>query len=172
MLNGYPLEVLPWQDALPELYQFILMDRGSNNAMMAVIGFIVALGVVNTILMSVLERTREFGVMLAIGVSPSRVARLILLESALLGVVSVTIGAALGALMTWPLIEYGLDVSAAMGDQMQAAGVSVSSIFRAAWDWPAMITYCSAALILSALAGAWPAWRAAHLRPVDAMRHT
>ena len=79
---------LSWQEALPDLQTFIEVDTRTNELFFFVLGFIVILGVINTMLMSVLERVREFGVMMAVGMRPASLAGLVLIEGTLLGFAS------------------------------------------------------------------------------------
>ncbi|MCO4746916.1 MAG: ABC transporter permease [Proteobacteria bacterium] len=165
------LDVLNWKQALPELFAMIQVDKQSNDFLMAIIGIIVALGVLNTVLMSVLERTREFGVLMAVGMSKRAVAILVLLEGAALGVVGTLAGVALGFLPSWYVVNEGIDMSGYLGDTMDQGGVVMSTMIYGAWDPPRLLNYAIAALVLSILAAAWPAWRVTRLQPVDAMRH-
>lgn len=170
-LPDQPVEVLPWQEALPEMYQFTMLDRQSQRAMFFVMAIIVAMGVLNTVLMSVMERVKEFGVMLALGTRPSQVFRVIVLEGVLLGLFATVVGAGIGILATIPTMEYGIDYSAMMGENVEVAGVTMDSHVYAAWNWPGTIGFCISAWVMTVLASIWPAWRASRLAPVDAMRH-
>jgi ABC-type lipoprotein release transport system permease subunit len=170
-LPDQPVEVLPWQEALPEMYQFTMLDRQSQRAMFFVMAIIVAMGVLNTVLMSVMERVKEFGVMLALGTRPSQVFRVIVLEGVLLGLFATVVGAGIGILATIPTMEYGIDYSAMMGENVEVAGVTMDSHVYAAWSWPGTIGFCISAWVMTVLASIWPAWRASRLAPVDAMRH-
>lgn len=165
------LEVLSWRQAISEIAAMIEVDKLSNHVMLAIIGLIVAMGVLNTVLMSVLERTREFGVMLALGVKPRRLATIVLLEGAVLGAIGAVLGWALGLLFTWPLVVYGIDYGAMMGEAMTSGGVVMSSVMKAAWDWERMGVAAVLTVVATWLAAAWPAWRVTSLQPVDAMRH-
>lgn len=166
------LEVLHWEDALPDLQSFIERDRQTGRVMLLVIGIIVAMGVLNTVLMSVMERVRELGVMLALGVSPRRVASLVLLEGAVLGLLSAVVGALLGLAVIVPTSKSGIDFSAAMGGaNMEVEGVSISAVLYPAIDWPALFAFCAIACLFTVLSAVWPAAHAARLQPVDAMRH-
>lgn len=170
-LPGDGVEVLPWQKALPEMYEFTVMDRQTQRSIFFVMGIIVAMGVLNTVLMSVMERVKEFGVMLALGTRPRQVFQVILLEGMLLGVFATALGAGLGILATIPTIEYGIDYSALMGDNVEVAGVTMDAQVYAAWNWPGTISFCICAWLMTVLASVWPAWRASRLQPVEAMRH-
>lgn len=165
-------EVLDWKRALPEIWQLIQVDAQSNNAFLVVMGLMVALGVLNTILMSVMERIREFGVLLALGVTPLRIAAIILLEGLLLGIGSVALGCVLGALLTWPMISVGIDMSAMMGgDNYEMGGVALSTRIFAAWDYTRCGAIAAFGVLFCVLAAIYPALRAARLKPVDAMHH-
>lgn len=166
------VEVLSWKEALPEVYQYIQMDANTNHVFMGIIGLIVALGVLNTVLMSVLERVREFGIMMALGLTPSQIARLILLEGLLLGLVATALGVAAGLAMTWPLATHGLDYAAFTGESgLEVSGMSVDSLMKANYAWDKTAAYAIASLLMTVLASVYPAIKASKLRPVDAMRH-
>ena len=173
-LLGRPeLDVRHWKDALPELFALIQMDRSSGDVMLAIIGLIVAFGVLNTLLMSVLERTREFGVMLAVGMKPRRLARLVLAEGLVLGVIGALGGLVLGLLLTWPTVQYGIDFSAMAGgaETMESGGIAVDTLMKARWDPTRMTVYFVGAVLFCALAALYPAWSISKLRPVQALRH-
>jgi len=165
-------DVLEWPDALPSLVNFIEIDRVSGDVMMAVMGLIVAMGVLNTVLMSVLERTREFGVLMAIGMRPRRLGMLVLVESAALGLIGSVLGAILGAASTQYLVDYGIDYSGMMGETMEMEGLVLSTVMFGAWDLDRMGAYVGATIVVTVLAGAWPAWHLTRLEPVEAMRAT
>lgn len=166
------LEVLDWEQALPEVVEFIRADRVNNAVTMGIIGIIVAIGVLNTVLMSVMERIREFGVMLALGLPPRQIAALIVLEGTLLGAGAAAAGLLLGVALSWPLVTYGLDYSDMLGSEsFETAGVVISSTLFATWDVGGMAGWTLAAWLMTILSTLWPAWTAARLSPVDAMRH-
>lgn len=169
-LAAQDLEILTWREALPELVSFIKMDRAGGEIMMTILIMIVTMGMFNTLLMAVLERTREFGVLLAIGMKPGQVQRLILLEGVLLGALGVTAGFILGALITWPCVVYGLDFTS-MGETMETSGVAMSMHIYSVYNWPRMIAFSFGGLLITSAAAIWPAWRVGRLDPVTAMRH-
>lgn len=166
------LDVLHWQEALPEVYELIILDDRMNGVFMGVIGIIVALGVLNTVLMSVMERIREFGVLLALGMSPRQLARMVMLEGLVLGVGATALGVAIGVGLTWPIATNGLDYAKMTGmESMDVSGVTVSTLIYAGWNVELMVIYAVASVALTTLAAIYPAWRAAGLQPVEAMRH-
>ena len=100
-------DVLDWPEALPELVHFIRIDRVSGDAFMTVMGLIVAMGVLNTVLMSVLERARELGVLMATGLRPPHVVALIVIENLALAAFALALGTVLGAAGGWYMVEVG-----------------------------------------------------------------
>ncbi|MBO6557432.1 MAG: ABC transporter permease [Pseudomonadales bacterium] len=101
------LTVSPWEEVQATFYRTMQSDRQGNNFMMGLIVFIVFIGVLNTVLMSVLERTREFGVLRAIGARPASLIRLITLETSILATISVLLGMVLIAPMVYWLSQVG-----------------------------------------------------------------
>jgi ABC-type lipoprotein release transport system permease subunit len=166
------LEVLHWKEAISDIWGLIQVDQVSGDISLAILGTIVAMGVLNTVLMSALERTREFGVMLSLGMKPRRLAALILLEGATIGVLGALLGALVGLGLSWPLVEYGLDYSGYFGsDTFEAAGLALSSIVKGRIDPVRMTNYTFVAIAFTTLAAAYPAWHVSRLRPVEAMHH-
>jgi len=174
LVGGPDREVLSWSGALPELYGMIQIDRNSGDLMLAILGIIVAMGVLNTVLMSVLERTREFGVMFALGMKPRQVASLVLLEGAVLGACGAAIGLVLGLLFSWPMVEYGIDFSSYAGgaESMDMAGISVESVIKGQINPWRTSVYVVGTVVFTTLAALYPAIHVARLKPVDAIHHT
>lgn len=166
------IEVLDWKQALPELWALIEVDRTSGDVMLFLLGAIVAMGALNTVLMAALERTREFGVMLALGLRPPQLARLILTEGLLLGLMGATLGLVVGILLSWPLVTVGLDYSSYIGESYETAGVVVSSVIKGRFDPLRMAAYTVVATLMTTASAIYPALQVARLQPVQAMRHT
>lgn len=163
---------LSWQEALPDLQTFIEVDTRTNELFFFVLGFIVILGVINTMLMSVLERVREFGVMMAVGMKPGSLAALVLIEGTILGFASAVIGTVLGTAFTYPLATSGLDFSQEMGETMMVEGVAMDSLMFAQYAPERMLLYATVAMVMTILASAWPAWRVTRMQPIEAIKHS
>lgn len=165
------LELLTWSEAMPELVGFIEMDSNMNVMTSLLIFIIVAFGIANTFLMSVLERVRELGLLAALGVTPARVGGLVLRETLLLGVMALALGLGLGLLAHLYMSTEGLDYGALMGGDLEVSGVIVddllikSELHVAKWATSGLVVL--AMVLLSAL---YPAWRATRLQPSQAMR--
>jgi putative ABC transport system permease protein len=166
------LDVLNWKEALPELAGMIQMDRASGDFMMVIIGLIVAFGVLNTLLMSVLERTREFGVMLSLGMKPRQVFGLVLTEGLVLGGIGAVVGLGLGLLFSLQAVYQGIDYAAFTGTEaMEMEGIVMDTVMKGEWDPVRMVYYLICGVIFCVCAAVYPAWAISRLQPVQAMRH-
>jgi putative ABC transport system permease protein len=120
--------------------------------------------------MSVFERTREMGVLRALGLRPGKLVWLVILESFFLAAVATTIGLVLGGLLDWYLVVHGLDFTSSTPDGFSFEGVMLDPVMKGSVRaWPIIATVISV-FFVSILASLWPAWRAAHLQPVEAIR--
>ncbi len=167
---GTDLEVATWQQALPQLRDALALDALGRRILIAGLFGIVAIGAAATLLASVLERTRELGLLLALGTPPALLRRMVLAEGALLGLSAIALGLACGTVATAALAHFGLDARTLFRDEIAYGGALFSLLIRAAWDWPQTFR---AALLLFAVhlaAAAWPALRAGATAPAEAMR--
>jgi ABC-type lipoprotein release transport system permease subunit len=165
-----PVRVMAWPELAPELANYVQFNHGVTVVLFFIFFLVAVIGVMNTMLMAVFERTREFGMLMAVGMRPAQVIGLILTEAAGLGVASLVVGAALGVPLLWYLQVHGLDLGGATGEVVSVAGVVVGHLWYGRQDFPA---YSQAAVGLAATAlvsALYPAWRAARLRPTEAMR--
>jgi len=161
------LVVLDWNVLQPGLKQAIQADMTSAWFMYAVLIILVAFSVLNTQLMSVLERTREFGTMMALGLKPSRLGALVFTETFLMSSLGLALGTALGTVLAWYLSFVGFSypgmeemaVRFNLPDRMYPS-LSLLSIFLG----PGIVFACSL------LASVYPALRLFFLQPVNAMR--
>ena len=163
--------VLPWHELQPDLAVFIAMKVGGSKVMMFVLALLVAAGIFNTLFVSVMERLREFGIMLAVGFSPGQLFRLVMLESAWLAVVGLTAAAVVTIGPYLYLASTGIDMSALVGtDQMEVAGVGMPSVMRVGIYGESVLLIGASALAAILLSGVYPAWRAGHADPVKTIR--
>ena len=164
------IETLDWREALPTLYQFTLKDRQTSLAIFFIMGLMIAIGVLNTIAMSALERQRQLGVMMALGLTPMMMGGLLVIEGFVLGLFGSVTGVALGALFSWPVVLYGLDISSMVGEGMEVGGVVMETVIHASWHVKGMVDFGLTAIALSIAATFWPAWRTSRLSALQAMR--
>lgn len=165
LLTGNPVEVSPWQVVEKAFYRAMQADLQGMWISLGIINLIVAIGVLNTVLMAIMERTREFGVLRALGTRPATVFVLILGETALLSVFGVLAGGALGVIFNALLAKHGIvyPTPVEYGGYVFDRLVSMVS-FRSVWI-PAVLTFGTAILV-----SLIPATRAARVAPARAMR--
>ena len=109
-LAGLPVEVLPWRESMPTVAQSLLLDEVFNYVMNGVVLAMVGLGILNTILMRVLERRYEFGLCAALGLRPVQLAVMIIGESLALTTISLALGLVLGLTAQHYFATAGLDL--------------------------------------------------------------
>jgi len=154
-----------WMEIEPEFYRTMQADRRGDNISQFIIMLIVAVGVLNTVLMTVLERTREYGVMAAIGTSPRRIFSLIVIETGMLALLSCLAGAIIGSFALWYFVSTGISYP----EPVTIAGLTVTTLraeFVPIVYWKSFLLVMATALLVSLP----PALRAARIRPVDALR--
>jgi ABC-type lipoprotein release transport system permease subunit len=164
------LETLTWREAMPQLIKLIEMDKQQGWIVMVLIMVVVAFGVTNTMLMSVLERVRELGLQAALGMTPTGIARLIVAETLVLSLVSLAIGGTMGMIGHFYLAEIGIPLGA-MGENLEMGGVVIDDYrLGSAIDPPRWIGGTLMVFGLMFISALYPALRAARLDPAKAMR--
>jgi ABC-type lipoprotein release transport system permease subunit len=162
------LEIKAWYEIDNYLSSMLNMMDGFVLVWIIIIFLALSFGLVNTLVMAVFERTREIGLIQALGMRPSMIVYQILLESLLLLLIGLAIGNALAVATVLPL-ESGLDVSSvAEGMAMMGA----SSMLYPNLTLDDMILANVVVIILGILTSIFPAWRAARLNPVQAINST
>lgn len=161
------LIVHDWDALQPGLKQAIKADMSSAFFMYGILVVLVAFSVLNTQLMSVLERTREFGIVMALGLTPGRLGRLVLLETAIMGVMGLVLGALLGGLVTWWFSINGFSYP---GMEEMAGKFNLPPRFYPQVTMHSLLIGPAIVFIFTLLAALYPALRLNRLRPVDAMR--
>ena len=173
-MQGQPefehVEVLNWQQTQPDLAGMIAVDKSANRISQLMISLLIAAGILNTMLMSVLERIREFGVMMALGMSPRSLFSLVILESFWLAV----IGLIIGIIITIPwylyMAETGIDLTSAYGDDFSFGGVLLDTVFKIRLFKESIIVILIGLFGLALLSGVYPAWRAGRIPPVESLK--
>lgn len=166
-------EVLEWRKLAPEFATLIDLMWAYEYFILILVFVAAAAGAANTMMMATFERTREFGMLLALGVKPRRIVSLVVTEGVMLGVLGLTAGALGGvALVSW-LARSGLDLSKLAGgaaESISFIGLQTSMVMFPRLALGGLWRSLLAVLLTSLLAALWPAARAARLRPVEAMR--
>ncbi len=116
-----------WQEVMPEVASYIRMDKSSNWIFQAILLFLVLFTIFNTMLMSVLERRREFAVLMALGTKPSQIASLIFFESAFLGALGCAAGIVLGVVVALVFNVVGIDLAWFVKEGISISGFALST---------------------------------------------
>jgi len=163
------VDAFRWEQAMPDISNAIKMDYVGLQIMVLFMYLIVAIGTINTLLMSVMERSREFGVIRAIGLNKKGIRKIVVTEALVLGVTGVVIGYSLAMLACLYTSTHGIDYSAFIKDKGMA-GTLIDPIIYSIYDWPTMIKLGIGMVVLSVVASLYPAHYVLKTRPADAMR--
>jgi len=164
-INNPELSVATWQVFAKAFYEAMKADQEGMWIMLVIIVIIVAVGVLNTVLMSVLERRREYGILKAVGTKPSQIIRLVLLEVTILAIISLFIGTGLGFAANSFLSTHGIS----FGQALTYGGMKFETMYAEvnvrSFAIPAVTVLLSAILI-----SLFPAIKAAKTEPAKTMR--
>ncbi len=164
-----PVQVSAWPELAPELADYVQFNHRVTFILFFIFFLLAAMGIVNTMLMAIIERTRELGMLMAVGMRPVQVVGLIVAEAASLAGASLVLGAVLAAPLLWYLQAHGLNLGGHRG-AVSLGGVVVGPIWHGQQD---VTAYAQAALGLALVAlvsALYPAIRAARFRPTEALR--
>ncbi len=162
-----PLTVLDWNELMPGLRQSIEMDLVSGLIFYLLLVLVVAFSILNTFLMAIFERTREFGVLMAIGTTPGRLTKVLLIESMTLTFIGIIAGILIGSLITLYFQAHGIDIS---GASELLSQFGITGRIYPKLSWLSATSGPLAVLIITFFAALYPAIKVRMLRPVEAMR--
>jgi putative ABC transport system permease protein len=131
LVAGRRVAVRPWQEVLPEVASYIRLDRGSNWIFQALLMVLILFTMFNTVLMSVLERQREFAMLLALGTRPSEVRWQVFAETVYLAALGCAMGAAAGGAAAGALQVWGLDLRTFYAHGVTISGFAIDPILHA-----------------------------------------
>jgi len=164
---GY--DIATWETSIPELKQTLEL----KSRVMGIFGIgmlcIAAIGILNLLMMAVFERTREIGVLGAMGLKPGQITTLFLLEGILIGVAGAALGTVLGLLLNGALAYYGMDFSA-FADATEYSAL-ISGRIYSQMSLLKVFQHAITILIISALAALSPAREAARREPAEALHY-
>lgn len=120
-----PASLYSWEEIIPSLANYVKIDRASNRIFNGIIIFLSLFTIFNTILMSAIERTREFAMMLALGTPQNRIRAQVFCESAIIGLFGCLIGLAVGGAGAYATQVYGLDLTSLVGEGVDVSGFAM-----------------------------------------------
>lgn len=167
-VSGKEHEVMSWQELLPEVHQHIQMDKGSMFIILGILYLLICFGIFGTLLMMVVERRYEMGMLVAIGMKKRKLAGLFLAES----ILTVFIGSFLGILCSIPIVMYLKKYPIRIGGEMAEAyrQFNFEPIFPASTNPSIFITQGLIVLAIGLILSLYPVISALRLDPVKAMR--
>ena len=164
-LPGYEIE--SWETNYPELTTAISSKGAAMNVMSVVIMLIAGIGILNLLLMAVYERTREIGVLGALGFRPRQISWLFILEGTLIGLVGVAAGILLGLALNGLLRIIGLDFTAF--SSLTSYMALINEKVYPSWGMEKLVSRALTVAIIAALAALIPAREAAGKEPAQAL---
>ena len=166
-LGATPFKVETWETAS----SFLVIGstkRSYGGAFLMMVFLISTIGIVNSILLSTLERVREIGIMKAMGMKESGIIRLFAYEAFCLGLLGGSIGVGMATIANVYLVNVGIDFTAMMGDI--DIGYPIAARFYGAWNWSVTLWASLFGVIASLAASYLPARKAARLDAVECLR--
>lgn len=164
-----PITARSWRETMPDVAGFIAVDQGGNYVLQTIIMVLVCAGIFNSLFVSVIERQREFGVMLAIGFTPIQLFVLLVLESWWMSIAGLLAAALITAFPYALLSRYGLNMAGLM-DEVSISGVGVDPHMYVQIHPDKLLMICGLIVFATLLAGIYPAIRAARVPPIDAIK--
>jgi putative ABC transport system permease protein len=165
----YPdLDVMSWKILLPDVAMLNDLVEVSLIVIMIIILAALGFGIVNTMLMVVLERVKELGMLMAVGMSKIRIFTMIILESVLLCMTGAAVGMIFGAIVIEIFNKKGIDLSSFAQKGMEAWGFNAVMYPTLSWTYYLLVALL--VVITGLAASAYPAWKALKLNPADALR--
>ena len=170
MINGrnQHLVALTWDQIQPGIKQSIELDYSSGWVMYIVLIAVITFSIMNTFLMSVLERTREFGIMLALGLRPLNIGKMVMMEALLLTIIALIIGTLVGVAINYYFDVHGLTFE---GMEEIAAQYNMPATITPQLSLESSLIGPSVILLFTLLSALFPALKIRKLEPVEAMRH-
>jgi ABC-type lipoprotein release transport system permease subunit len=162
-------EIVSWQTSFPELEQALATKGGVMNVFSVIIMGIVGIGILNLLLMAIYERTREIGILGALGLKPGQIAVLFVLEGALMGLVGAAAGVGLGLLINGVIGQVGMDFS--QFSSITSYTALISGKVYPTWGVDKLLQRVLTVVIIATLAALYPAHEAAQREPAEALHY-
>jgi ABC-type lipoprotein release transport system permease subunit len=167
--RSFPVRVRAWPELAPELADYVQFNRRVTFILFLIFFLLAVMGIVNTMLMAIVARTRELGMLLAVGMRPVQLVGLIVAEAAILAGGSLVLGAALGSPALWYLQVHGLYLGGSRG-AISLGGVVVGPLWYGRQDFTAYTQAALGLAVIAVVSALYPALRAARFRPAEALR--
>ena len=162
--------VRTWSEINPWIEQALELDVAFGYIILAIVLIIVVAGILNTVLMSVMERTREFGIMRALGTKSWQIFTTVSLESIFLGILGLLIGAACGIGLTLIFSQVGLDIYGSFDKSLMGQFYILDTVLYPKLALDHLIITCVLIMAAVILVSFYPARKASKMEPVAAIK--
>lgn len=169
-LKARGLEVHGWKDYAADYIAASAQDNISTRVMIVMLFILSFIGIANTMLMAILERTKETGMLRALGMTDGQLILAYALEAGMIGALGSAAGMILGSLINIPMVAYGIDYSAMAAEMSGDYGYRVTAFFRSAWNPLTILLSGVVATILSAATAIPPTLRALRMPVTESLR--
>ena len=164
------LEVHIYLDYLKDYLGYEKIQTGAPQVLAFLLFILSFLGISNTILLAILERTRETGMMRSLGMTDKQIIITYMLEAGFIGVIGSVLGVIFGCLINAPMVKYGIDFSAMADTLSGGIGFRTTGIFRSVWNIPLILGTAIVATLLSSLVAIFPTRKALKMPVTDSLR--
>ncbi len=170
VLKPVGLVALQWQDLLPQLKQMIELDNSSGVLYIIILLFVVGFGILNTVLMSITERFREYGVMLSLGMSQERLVVAVALEIFFMLLIGFIVGNGIGVAVNSYWVAHPIHLGGDIAKLYQEYGFA--PILASSLSFKVFLDSSLTIMGISILAAVYPLWRVLRLEPLKGIRYT
>lgn len=166
----HPLQVYGWEDYVKDYIAASRQDDVTSRIMILLLFILSFLGIANTMLMAILERTREIGMLRALGMTDGELVLSYLVEAGMIGLVGGIVGMILGSLANIPMVNHGIDYSSMARELSGDFGYRITALFRSAWNPATIVGSGIVATLISALLSIPPTLRALKMPVTESLR--
>jgi ABC-type lipoprotein release transport system permease subunit len=173
LINGIQnneLSVLSWDEVMPDFKQSIELDSVSGMLYLFMLIIIVAFGILNTVLMSVVERFNEFGITLSIGMPQKNLVYLVFIETFFIAVMGLLLGNIIGWGINYYILLNPIQLGTEFGKMYEEFGFL--PVIESTLDSAIFINTSAAIFLISLLACLYPAYKVYRLEPMKGIRYT
>ncbi len=160
---GFPYYAVPWSETNKNLFSWMTLEKWGMFLVLALIIAVAAFNIVSTLMMVVMEKTVDIGILKAMGATDRSLVKIFLFQGLLVGAVGTVLGVLIGGAIVW--VQRTYHIISLPPDVYSISSLPMQLRY---WDVIAVVVLSMAVSIISAI---YPAWRAAKLKPVDAIRY-
>jgi len=167
-LSQNEFEVMRWEEMMPDIEEHIRTDTASSKIILGVLYLLISFGIFATLLMMLIERRREFGMLVALGMKKAQLARVVLAESVLLTLTGCLAGLLISLPIVWWLRERPIRIGGETAKTFEKFGFE--AVFPAAFEPNVFLEQASIVLAVGLILAIYPVVNVLRLKPVEAMR--